>query len=277
MHAPQPGEVAGAVAEPFWRVVGAAVRGVSHERLNLPCQDAQGCRVLPGGILLAVVADGAGTAAFSDQGAQAAVEETLRALETALDGGRPANPGEWEDLLASAFYSARQVVIDLAERAGESPREYACTLAGVVAGENGLVAGQIGDGAVVGRNLNDELFTVTRLQRGEYANETHFLIEEDALVTAEIEYIDRPVGALAVMSDGLIRLALKMPSQDPHVPFFQPLFRFATAEAGAEGAAEKLEAFLGSSRVNDRTDDDKSLVLAVLHSDGKPPAGANQE
>lgn len=253
-----------------WRVVGAAVRGISHERLDLPCQDAQGFRVLPGGILLAVIADGAGTAAFSDQGARVAVEETLRSLEAALEDARPANPGEWEDLLASAFFSARQAVINLADQSGENPREYACTLVGIAAAGDGLVAGQIGDGAVVARCVNDELFTVTRLQRGEYANETHFLVESDALVTAQIEYIDRPANALAVMSDGLIRLALKMPSQEPHAPFFHPLFRFAAAEAGEEGAADKLTGFLGSGRVNERTDDDKSLVLAVLHSDGKP-------
>jgi hypothetical protein len=130
-----------------------------------------------------------------------------------------------------------------------------------------LVVAQIGDGAVVAMDMDDSLFTVTRLQRGEYANETHFLVQEDALDQLVIDVVDRPVQALAVMSDGLIRLALKMPSQEPHTPFFSPLFRFAASveedDAKRDAAGEQLAAFLSSDRVNARTDDDKSLVLAV--------------
>jgi hypothetical protein len=252
------------IVERSWRAVGAAVRGVAHERLALPCQDAQAWRILPSGILLAVVADGAGTARFSDQGAQAAVGETLRFLEAGLKDGLPFDGREWEGLLRDAFCAAQQAVLDLAETEGESAREYACTLAAVAATLDGLVAGQIGDGAVVCQEDNGTLFAATRLQRGEYANETHFLVQEDALAQASIEFFDRRLNALAVMSDGLIRLALKMPSQEPHSPFFQPLFRFAASGAGDPGAEDQLALFLGSPRVNERTDDDKALVLAVL-------------
>ena len=75
------------------------------------------------------------------------------------------------------------------------------------------------------------------------------------------------------MSDGLIRLALKMPSQEPHPPFFHPLFGFTEAAAEEAGAAEKLALFLNSARVNDRTDDDKALVLAVRPGGRKPTSG----
>jgi len=101
------------------------------------------------------------------------------------------------------------------------------------------------------------------LQRGEYANETHFLIQADALDQLVIDVYDTRVSALAVMSDGLIRLALRMPSQEPHAPFFQPLLNFVESTTDAAGAARQLSAFLASERVNARTDDDKSLVLAV--------------
>jgi hypothetical protein len=255
--------------ERAWHTVGTAVRGVSHERLDLPCQDAQGWRVLPAGIVLAVVADGAGTARLSEQGAQAAVGETLRFLTAALADNLPEDGKAWEELLRDTFCAAQQVVLDLAKNLGESARELACTLAVAAATAEGLVAGQVGDGAVVFQDTSGELIAATRLQRGEYANETHFLVQEDALEQVDIEYFARPLKALAVMSDGLIRLALKMPAQEPHSPFFQPLFRFAAGaawdSAAADGAAEEqLAQFLGSARVNERTDDDKALVLAVL-------------
>jgi len=74
------------------------------------------------------------------------------------------------------------------------------------------------------------------------------------------------VRALAVMSDGLTRLALKLPANEPHPPFFQPLFAFASAADGQAQAEEQLAAFLASERVCARTDDDKSLVIAVPSS-----------
>lgn len=274
------------IKDQAWRAVGAAVQGVSHERLGLPCQDVQAFRARPDGILLVALADGAGSARYSDRGARIAVDEALRVLDDALQDSLPGDREGWERVLREAFSAARTAVREQAgadpelpesaetvfeeedaEIADDEPREnardYAATLTCVVAAPRHLAVGQVGDGAVVAMSDDEELFAVTRLQRGEYANETHFITQEDALDQLVFDLIERPVKALAVMSDGLIRLALKMPTQEPHAPFFQPLFRFATSvEDGAE-AGRQLAAFLTSERVNARTDDDKSLVLAV--------------
>ena len=297
-----------------WQVVGAVVRGVSHERLGLPCQDAQETRVLPDGTLLVALADGAGSASFSDQGARCAVNEALNSLAASLEGEPPADADGWRCLLREVFDTARAAVIWLAAtnaaedvakgqpaaqdspapedmvapeilesfedpaalpgeeaRAASEPppeRAYATTLTCAIATRDQLVVGQIGDGVVVAGE-GERLFSVTRLQRGEYANETHFLTQPGALEQLLVEVIEHPVRELAVMSDGLIRLALKMPEQEPFAPFFRPLFRVTTAIGLPGGApdgteaARQLAVFLGSERVNARTDDDKSLVLAV--------------
>ena len=294
-----------------WQVVGAVVRGVSHERMGMPCQDAQDYRILPNGTLLIALADGAGSASFSDQGARCAVNEALNSLTVAVEGGLPAEVDAWRSLLRAVFDTARAAVlwlaatnaaegvakgqgVDLGELAApddsegpaglEEPvllgsaaraeprrlpeRAYATTLTCAVATADRLVVGQIGDGVVVAGE-GEQLFSVTHLQRGEYANETHFLTQPGALEQLFIEVIEHPVRELAVMSDGLIRLALKMPEQEPFVPFFRPLFRVTTAIGQPGGAPDRTEAarqlssFLSSERVNARTDDDKSLVLAV--------------
>lgn len=249
-----------------WRVVGAAVRGVSHERTGTPCQDAQGFRVLADGTLLVAVADGAGSARYSDQGARRAVSRVLRFITKALAADAPVSAQEWQRLLRRAFNSARKAVLKTAEAAnggGNPAREFACTLTCAVASGDWLAVGQVGDGAAVAAGPDGGLFTITRLQRGEYANETHFLTQADALDQLVIDVVETPVSALAVMSDGLIRLALRMPAQEPHVPFFQPLLNFVESSADETEAARQLSAFLASERVNARTDDDKSLVLAV--------------
>ncbi len=249
-----------------WRVIGAAVRGVSHERTGLPCQDAQRYRVLADGTLLVAVADGAGSARHSDQGARKAAARVVRFLEKALSAAVPNAAEDWQRLMQRGFASARKAVLKTAhasEAGLDSARDYACTLTCAVSAGNWLVVGQVGDGAAVAALPDGGLFTVTRLQRGEYANETHFLVQADALDQLVIDVYDTRVSALAVMSDGLIRLALRMPSQEPHAPFFQPLLNFVESASDAADAVCQLSAFLASERVNARTDDDKSLVLAV--------------
>jgi hypothetical protein len=246
-----------------WRVVGAAVPGVSHLRLVLPCQDVQAVRVLASGDLLVAMADGAGSARLSDQGAACAVDAALDALAARLEDSRPESQVAWELLLLEVFAASRQAVLALADEGQESAREYASTLTCVVVTADQLAIGQIGDGAVVGIDQDGVMFTATRLQRGEYANETHFITQNDALEQVVISVRAHVLRGVAVMSDGLIRLALKMPSQDPHEPFFQPLFRFVSALDEVQDAAGQLAAFMSSERVNSRTDDDKTLVLAV--------------
>jgi hypothetical protein len=164
------------------------------------------------------------------------------------------------------FDSAREALIQLAEERDEPLRDFATTLTCLAATPEQLIVGQLGDGAVVARGADGALDTVTTLQRGEYANETYFLTQEQALEQVAIQVIDLPMQALAVMSDGLTRLALKRPTNEPHPPFFKPLFAFVEASAPSNDdaqASEALTAFLASPRVCERTDDDKALVLAM--------------
>jgi hypothetical protein len=244
-----------------WRVVGAAVRGTSHVRHGLPCQDAQGYRSLPGGGLLIAVADGAGSARLSEFGARSAVSAGLDALEAALGLYAPNDEAAWQEAMWGAFASARVAVNHLAKAEGHRLRDYATTLTMAAVSGGWLATGQVGDGSVVAQEAGGRLFAATRAQKGEYANETHFLTQRDAHKHLKVHTCFCPIVALAVMSDGLLRLALKLPSGDPHQPFFQPLFRFAAA--AGDSADGQLADFLTSERVCARSDDDKSLVLAA--------------
>jgi hypothetical protein len=246
-----------------WLVVGASVQGVSHKKLNMPCQDAQDYQVLPNGVLIVVVADGAGTAERSDEGARYAASEARRTLVIALEESQPEDPSGWDDLLRCAVKQARQVLVYLADEQGDPLRSFASTLTLAVVSEGFLAVAQLGDGAVVAGSAEGGLFAATQTQRGEYANETYFLTQEDALEQVQVAVYDMPVDRLAVMSDGLLRLALNVSTNEPHAPFFEPLFAFTASAQEAGQPGEKLAAFLDSERVRARTDDDKTIVLAV--------------
>ena len=243
-----------------WHVVGASVQGTSHRQAGVPCQDAHAYHVLPGEALVLAVADGAGTAERSAQGAQRAVDQVMA---TFLGAALPRDVPGWHTLVREAFAQARQAVEQLAEVQDVELRQFASTLLCAVATPDRLVVGQLGDGIVVARAPDGDLFAATEPQHGEYVNETLFLTMLDALERVQVKVHEQPVRAVAAMSDGLTRLATVVADNSPHAPFFRPLFDFCAQMEDEHEAGEQLAAFLASDRVRARTDDDKTLVLAV--------------
>ncbi|MGH2523144.1 MAG: PP2C family serine/threonine-protein phosphatase, partial [Anaerolineales bacterium] len=156
-----------------WRVIGASVQGAAHQKVGLACQDAHAYRVLPNGMLLVAVADGAGSAERSEAGAQRAVMAALDALEGMAVW--PEDEVGWSEVLAEAFSQAQRCLDQFAESESLPSRAFATTLTCVAASEAGLAVGQLGDGVAVAGLEPGELFIAAPPQRGEYANETYFL------------------------------------------------------------------------------------------------------
>ena len=246
-----------------WRISGASVRGTSHLEKDIPCQDSHAYRLTAGGDLLLAIADGAGTAERSLEGAQTAVEQAVAALEASLQNGVPGDEPGWQSLMAQAFEVARQAVADLASAANAPLRSFATTLACAVVSGGWLAVGQIGDGAAVAEDEQGGLFLTARPQRGEYANEAYFLTMPDALTYLAVYSAPRPIRALVMTTDGLLRLAFKLPEYEPSPQFFTPLLAFIAGAGDPDQARSNLTAFLNSARVCARTDDDKTLLLAA--------------
>lgn len=246
----------------MWRYAAAHATGTSHIKAGLPCQDRLACAVLGNRTLVAAVADGAGSAALAERGAEIAVETVVRCLSRALDAGR----SDYGAMLREAAVGAREAVLTEAQKHGSEPRDLASTLLVAVVGPSGGGALQIGDGVIVVNDGGDGWCWVFWPQRGEYANTTHFLTDEDAAERLQVEPFGGKVTDVALMTDGLQALALHYASMSVHEPFFHGMFR---PLLDADGANEinhlsaSLERFLSSERVGSRTDDDVSLILAT--------------
>ncbi len=244
-----------------WRVIGASVQGGSHIKCGQPCQDAHAWAVLPNGTLIAAVADGAGSAALAEVGAQLAAKTVVNFLRRALiDNELPANDAAWQTLLFDALQAARQRLEDEAQARGCALRDLAATLIVAVATAELAATAHVGDGAAVLKTAA-ELLLLAAPQMSEYVNETTFLVSADYLNAAQFGCWHGRAQHLALFTDGLQRLALQMPLQRPHAPFFAPLFQFA-ANTGADAEAQ-LAAFLRSPRIVERADDDLTLLLAA--------------
>jgi Protein phosphatase 2C len=146
---------------------------------------------------------------------------------------------------------------------GIEPSDLATTLIVVLASRSFVAVAHIGDGAVVVGDQDGKLTTVTPPTNGEFANET-VLLGYKHTVDFKINCLTKfRVKSVAVFSDGLQRLALQMPQGIPHAPFFDPIFDRLQRQTEIE-MEHFLKSFLNSTPVNNRTDDDKSLVIAQI-------------
>jgi hypothetical protein len=260
-----------------WQVVAASVRGVGHERQKQLCQDAHYWEVLPEGVLVAAVADGAGSAKMGKVGAivaaQTAVETICLKRPTFLAGNSRGYVGVSlalsdeegaRALLSDALTAAKATVEAEAQACSLTSKDLATTLIVVIATPELIAAAQIGDGVVVAEDERGNFFALTTPQNGEYVNETTFLTSQNALTTAEFTLWRGAVAHLALLTDGLQMLALEMNERQPHKPFFSPLFQFVTKVTDKTEANEKLAAFLRSERIAERTEDDLTILLATF-------------
>jgi hypothetical protein len=250
-----------------WRTAYGSAAGTAHIRNGTVCQDAGRCTVVPAAdgdeILVASLADGAGSAQRSQRGAALAVAAFQRDFaaaaqdNTGLDGIDRAFVLGW-------LAQTQDAIRTEASEAGCQAKDYACTLLGAVITDQAAVYVQIGDGAIVtgGADGYDYVFWP---QHGEFANSTFFVTMEDAAAIIQVERREGAVQELAMFSDGLERLVLDMTARTVHAPALRPIFLWlaATDAAPDEQESNVVVAYLNSANVNRRTDDDKTLIMAT--------------
>lgn len=210
------------------------------------------------------VADGAGSASYGGEGAELAIQAAVAFIDKKL---QLAEFGLSDELATQCIMAIREKVYSRADSMGLKARDFACTFLGVLSCRLGTLVLQIGDGGIVvdvGQGLEVPIVPMS----GEYANMTHFLTDDDAIHQMVTKSFPGIALRVAAFSDGLQRLALNMADNTAHEPFFTNFFRVLSSaspdqEDQLHGA---LVRFLRSPAVNDRTDDDKTLTLAVLLS-----------
>ena len=253
-----------------WRYVGASIPGVAHLADDREGQDAWAAQWLDrAAVLVLAVADGAGSAAASRMGAELACQTVLKECAVWL-----AEPLAEDWTPAVAFRLLERVQIALAEQAEQTRqpiRELACTLLGAVLAADRALFLQVGDGVMV-IGTDDGYRPVFWPQGGEYPNETHFVTDPTAAARLECVILTEAVAEVALLTDGLQSLALHYHCRQAHPPFFRPLFRHLHDYPALGDPAElttALERFLGSPAINQRTHDDKTLILAVRRPAGE--------
>ena len=247
----------------MWRHIAESVQGTNHSAAGTPCQDSCAVHILGDGAeaaLIACIGDGAGYVKYGDIGSRLACQSVIESASSHFEMHSSFADLQTSDVLKWCEI-ARTRIAEHAALCDRPVREYATTLGAAMVSSRGSVFFQIGDGAIVVRK-NRVLGVVFWPQSGEYINTTNFLTSDD--YSGHLQFLTTTNGFadVALLTDGIERLALKFDSLTPHPPFFQPLFQALRTTTDVEGLGEALRQFLQSDSMREKTDDDKTLVLA---------------
>jgi hypothetical protein len=246
-----------------WRHICESVEGLHHRAHGESCQDSCLARVFGDGAesaLVACVADGAGSSPHSGIGSELACKSIMDSSAAYFDA--KASFAELNnDEVLDWCNTARLALSEHAEARERQLRDYASTLCVAIVSDKGSTFFQIGDGAIVARR-HSALGVLFWPQSGEYINTTNFLTSHEFRDHVQIWSAAEGFSDVALLTDGLERLALRFDTLTPHPPFFQPFFGALRRATDVEALSRELRRFLQSESVQTKTDDDKTLVLA---------------
>ncbi len=250
----------------MWSWACTASRGSSHIKTDTRLQDAFSCSSISVGsnqLFYGVVADGAGSASFGGQGASIVCRTMVTSIR-ALAGSGQLFPTD--EQIESWIDASRDRINVAAQRRNLLPRDFASTLVAVLTSGEESVVVHIGDGCAVFRDLHSEEWVApTWPEHGEFASTTYFVTDENSL-RIRIYRVGAPISAVALFTDGLERLALDFQTKQPFAGFFSGIFKplLQDIPPGKHvGLSKSLKAFLDSETITNRTDDDKSLIIAI--------------
>lgn len=254
----------------MWKYGFASVTGTAHVKSSVPLQDFSLAKALtdsPGNeVLIAVASDGAGSAANSHAGAKLACETFALDVKSHFAAGGELNQLT-NEFIADWIDKFQSLISGFAAEAELKAQDFACTLLAAIVGQGQAAYFQIGDGAIV-QSLageKDQYSCVCWPQQGEYANSTNFLTDVAAKEKVFCELQNGAVEEVALFTDGIQSLVLDYRTRSAHSPFFTPLFTWLRPrDVGySQELSESLFRYLNSEKINARTDDDKTLILAT--------------
>jgi hypothetical protein len=248
----------------MWKYLNESIQGTSHRQLGIVCQDASfvtPCVLDGDNIIISACSDGAGSAKESQVGSSLACGTITNAAAAFFAGGGTLAQLT-DETIRGWLRELNGVLTKEAEKRDVIIRDLACTFLLAIVGNERAVFGQIGDGAIV--TLEGEGYsTVFWPQSGEYQNTTFFVTDEGYLDRFQLQFAERPVSEIAMFTDGLQMLALNYAAKTVHEPFFKPMFAALRAASDPHDLIVPMRQFLDSTNVNNRTDDDKTLVLVT--------------
>jgi hypothetical protein len=242
-------------------VIGCSVRGEKSEAKEIPCQDDNERRQLPGRRYVIVAADGLGSATHSHVGSRVATQAVADYVEEAVTGVESLNEEALRSVLREAFVHAREQLHKVANSRGTAVSDLNTTLLVAVGGPAGVGGAAVGDGGVVWHRGGRTGLLVPR-EDTEYGNQTIPVQSsgwEDSYRFGWMPDAD----AAAVFSDGIDAVAWDGPTSVSD-DLFDQVFDNVREFSNTDRLERFLEDFLDGEALRQSSRDDKTLVVGAL-------------
>ena len=277
-----------------WVIVGASVKGTGHIQSNMPCQDNHMFESLDNGWGVAIVSDGAGSAAHSELGSKIVVSrgifhfKNLIEKERWIDKQSLPTDIEWFQKSYAVLKEIRNDVMMVAQKNNIDVKSLSATCLVVIYSPFGLLTVHVGDGRMGYKSMSGEWKSMMTPHKGEEANQTIFLVsdfwsipnyEMSSVLVPECRVIRENVKAFALMSDGCENTAWLCSAlnsdtgkyEDRNLPFdkfFNPLeetlLMFDKNSILEEERQSKWYKFIESGTSGfTREQDDKTMIYAI--------------
>lgn len=243
----------------------ASVIGTSHKITNTAKQDnlcVINLNINDKDYFISAVADGAGRAKYSDRTSKFVCKFLTKKMTNWL---KMNELSEFNKNIATSWIRQFQSILKRYMKIYkfETVKDFATTILFAVLSNRGNIFFQIGDGAISVGN-DDNLKCVFKPQKGEYVNTTYFATQDNFEKYLMFEKNNDNIERFAMQTDGIETISL-INYKEPSLAFFNPLFDCLRVESlgYSEDLSVELSEFLASDRVNKRTNDDKTLVIAM--------------
>jgi serine/threonine protein phosphatase PrpC len=238
---------------------GASIIGRSHETSGT-VQDSWHHYYYFKQVFSVCVCDGAGSAKFSQSGAETTAKSVATRLARNFEKAFSV-PQEFFDKMVPEI--REKTLPPIATKNSCALCDLACTAVAIAVHEDGrYVYWHLGDGGIIAR-FGDELRVLSTPKKGEYANETFFITERDAAQNAQFGVggandDSPPLTGLAVFSDGLEMLLYDHQTLEV-APAIGKMLNWLTQAKRADVEAALAENIRNVFR--QKTNDDCTLVL----------------
>lgn len=241
----------------MWITQRAEQVGRSHRATEKPCQDKTSS-LCCNGVTSMALADGAGSADLSHEGAACAAEAACEVLCRRFEElSTAASPLE---MRLCVLQAVSERITQRAKELHVSTSELACTLLAVAVQGDRYLLFHVGDGVIAYRKKG-KLLVASGPENGEFSNTTVFVTSKNALLKSRVMRGKQPaLDGFVLMSDGC-ETALYRKKNKRLAPILNRLFQ--RAELLDQTVSEQMLKSVLRNVISRRTVDDCSLAVMV--------------
>ena len=239
---------------------GTSQQGALHQRLNMDCQDNYRVKSI-GKYQVAVIADGLGSAVYSGAASSLACDSVINTLQELLSETDVFS--DTVEIIKTGFCIACARVLELADSKKLQTEHFETTLSVIIADDNEISYGQIGDGGISVLASDGCMRLITLRQNGSMEGSVYPLLSQfNRCVFGRIK---TKWSVIMMATDGMLNFFSSVQDKDRLRNYISSFFMpaFGENQAVRRKLENNLESAMEDETLLESVDDDRTLVFVI--------------